>query len=72
MYGELIIEFNQVMQTEAYNISQLNSEISHLEEPMEKKRKLNITVNDKLLDLIEIYVLPAEEWNIYTEGFEMQ
>ena len=65
----LKIEFNKNMHTD-FNITQLNSQISRLvDSKNESALELNETINPKLLDLMDIYVKPYDDWNLNTNGF---
>ena len=68
-FGELVIEFNHPMKTDL-NLTFLNSSISTV------GRQNNFTKNSeidlKYKNFFDIYVVPNDNWNEYTEGFEMQ
>jgi hypothetical protein len=68
-FGELVIEFNHPMKTD-FNLTFLNSSISTV------GRQNNFTKNSeidlKYKNFFDIYVVPNDNWNEYTEGFEMQ
>ena len=61
-FGEIRIEFNDVMKTDNVNITNMNSYISTIG----KKPDLqNITVDPKYFDLMTIYVIPYNNWNLF-------
>ena len=67
-FGEMRIEFNDVMKTDNVNTTVMNSYISTIGK---KPHLENITVDPKYFDLMTIYVIPYDNWDIYTSGFEM-
>ena len=68
-YGELIIEFSEIMNTN-FNISNLNSSISNLSENVPFYNASEI--NKNVTNLMQIYVIPAMERNIDERYFELQ
>ena len=68
-FGELVLVFNHPMKTD-FNLTFLNSSISTV------GRNNNFTnnsdISSKYKNILDIYVAPNDEWNVYTEGFEMQ
>jgi len=68
-FGELVIEFNHPMKTDL-NLTFLNSSISTV--GRQNNFTNNLDINFKYKNIFDIYVAPNDNWNVYTEGFEMQ
>ena len=65
-YGNLIIEFNEIMKTD-YSIESLNSSVCRLTD--EEVQPFYNKTNANLTNLMEIYVIPAEDRNLYDRYF---
>jgi hypothetical protein len=68
-FGELIIEFNEPMKTDM-NLTLLNSTISTI--GIHNNLTKRSDIDSMFKEVFDIYVIPNDKWNVYTEGFEMQ